>query len=48
VYELTVTYTSGYSDIGTCDTFEELSKAVDAAMAAPGFVRYQVAPGGDV
>ena len=47
LYRLTVTYTSGYSDIGTCDTFEELSKAIDAALAAPGFVRYVVAPGGD-
>jgi integrase len=34
VYRLTVTYTSGYSDPGTCDTFEELSKAIDAALAA--------------
>ena len=47
MYKLTVTYTSGYSDIGTCDTFEELSKAIDAAMAAPGFVRYEVGPAGD-
>ena len=47
VYRLTVTYTSGYSDIGTCDTFEELSKAIDAAMAAPGFARYVVGPAGD-
>lgn len=43
VYKLTVTYTSGYSDIGICDTFEELSAAIDAAMAAPGFVRYEPA-----
>ena len=42
MYELTVTYTSGYSDIGTCDTFAELSAAIDASMAAPGFVRYEV------
>jgi hypothetical protein len=47
VYSLTVTYTSGYSDIGTCDTFEELSKSIDAAMASPGFVRYEVGPAGD-
>jgi hypothetical protein len=47
VYKLTVTYTSGYSDIGTCDTFEELSAAIDAAMASPGFVRYEVGPAGD-
>jgi hypothetical protein len=47
VFKLTVTYTSGYSDTGTCDTFEQLSKAIDAALAAPGFVRYEVAPGGD-
>jgi hypothetical protein len=47
MYRLTVTYTSGYSDIGTCGTFEELSKAIDAAMAAPGFVRYEVGPAGD-
>jgi hypothetical protein len=48
VYKLTVTHTSGYSDIGKCETFEELSNAIDAAMAEPGFVRYEVAPGGDV
>ena len=47
MYKLTVTYTSGYSDIGTCDTFEELSKSIDAAMASPGFVRYEVGPAGD-
>jgi hypothetical protein len=47
VYQLTVTYASGYPDIGTCDTFEQLSQAVDAAMAAPGFVRYEVGPAGD-
>lgn len=47
VYKLTVTFTSGYSDIGTCDTFQELSKAIDAAMAAPGFIRYEVGPAGD-
>jgi len=47
MYRLTVTYTSRYSDIGTCDTFKELSKAIDAAMAAPGFVRYEVGPAGD-
>jgi hypothetical protein len=46
-YELTVTYTSGYSDIGACDTFAELSAAIDAAMSAPGFVRYEVGPAGD-
>ncbi len=27
--------------------FEELTKAVDTAMAAPGFVRYEVGPAGD-
>ena len=37
-YKLTVTYTSGYADAGTCETFEDLSQAIDAAMAAPGFV----------
>lgn len=42
VYRLTVTYTSGYSDTDTCDTLKELSKAIDAALAAPGFVRYEV------
>lgn len=47
VYKLTVTFTSEYSDIGACDTFEQLSKAIDAALAAPGFVRYEVAPAGD-
>jgi hypothetical protein len=45
--ELTVTYASGYSDIGTCDTFEGLSAAIDAAMAALGFTRYEVGPAGD-
>jgi hypothetical protein len=48
VYKLTVTYTPGYSDVSTCDTFQELSSAIDAAMAAPGFTRYEVGPGGDV
>jgi hypothetical protein len=47
VYKLIVTYTSGYSDIGTCDTFADLSRAIDAAMAAPGFARYEVRPAGD-
>jgi hypothetical protein len=47
VYTLTVTFTSGYSDTGTCDTFAELSDAIDAAMASPGFVRYEVGPAGD-
>ena len=47
MYKLTVTFTSGYSDTGTCDTFLELSEAIDAAMAAPGFVRYEVGPAGD-
>jgi hypothetical protein len=47
VYKLTVTDTSGYSDTGTCDTFEELSNAIDAAMASPGFARYEVGPAGD-
>jgi hypothetical protein len=47
MYKLTVTYTSGYSDIGTCDTFADLSAAIDAALASPGFVRYEVASAGD-
>lgn len=47
MYKLTVIYASGYSDIGTCETFEELSKAIDSAMASPGFVRYEVGPAGD-
>ena len=47
MYKLTVTYTSGYSDIGTCATFEELSKAIHAAIASPGFVRYEAGPAGD-
>jgi hypothetical protein len=47
LYKLTVTYTSGYSNTGTCGTFEELSKAIDAALAAPDFTRYVVAPAGD-
>jgi hypothetical protein len=46
VYKLTITDTSGHSDTGTCDTFEELSRAIDAAIASPGFVRYEVAPAG--
>jgi hypothetical protein len=41
-YELTVTYTSGYSDVGSVDTFAELRAAIDAAKAAPGFVSYRV------
>jgi len=45
-YQLTVTYTS-YSDTGTCETFAELSAAIDAAMASPGFTRYEVGPAGD-
>jgi len=47
MYRLTVTYTSGYSDVGTCDTFAELSAAIDMAMAQPGFARYEVGPAGD-
>jgi hypothetical protein len=47
MYKLTVTGTSGHSDVSTCDTFEELSKAIDAAMASPGFARYEVGPAGD-
>lgn len=47
VYKLIVTYTSGYSDISTCDTFADLSRAIDAAMAAPGFIRYEAGPAGD-
>jgi hypothetical protein len=46
-YKLTVTYSSGYSGTGTCDTFADLSAAIDAAMASPGFVRYEVGPAGD-
>lgn len=47
LYRLTVTDTSGETDTSTCDTFEELSKAIDTAMASPGFVRYEVGPAGD-
>ena len=42
--KLTVTATPDHSDVSTCDTFEELSKAIDAAMA---FARYEVGPAGD-
>jgi len=47
VYQLTVIYASGQRDVGTCGTFDELSDAIDTAMAAPGFVRYEVGPAGD-
>jgi hypothetical protein len=46
-YELTVTDTSGTQTSAHCGTFGELSAAIDAAMAAPGFVRYEVGPTGD-
>jgi hypothetical protein len=46
-YELTVTDTSGTQTSAHCGTFGELSAAIDAAMAAPGFVRYEVGPAGD-
>ena len=45
-YELTVTCTAG-SRHRTCETFAELSAAIDAAMASPGFTRYEVGPAGD-
>jgi hypothetical protein len=41
-YELWVTYTSGYTDIGTCDTFADLSAACDAARGRSGFKSYRV------
>ncbi len=47
MYRLTVTYTSAYSDVGTCDTLQELSTAIDAAMAAPGCIRYEAVRVGD-
>jgi hypothetical protein len=47
VYQLTVTTDDGYSGTVTCDTFEDLSEAIDAALALPGLVRYEVGPAGD-
>jgi hypothetical protein len=46
-YKLVITDTSGSSDTTTCDTFADLSRAIDAAMAAPGFCRYEVWPADD-
>ena len=46
-YQLTVTYTAGSPDTTTCETFAELSTAIDAALASPGFTRYEVGPAGD-
>ena len=46
-YRLTVTYASGASNTRTCETFAELSAAIDAAMTSPGFARYEVGPAGD-
>jgi hypothetical protein len=46
-YLLTVTDDLGSSNTRTCATFAELSDAIDAAMAAPGFARYVVGPAGD-
>ena len=48
VYKISVTDTSGHTDVRTCGTFEELSKTIDAAMASPGFARYEVGPAGDL
>ena len=45
-YQLTV-YTAGSPDTTTCETFAELSAAIDAALASPGFTRYEVGPAGD-
>jgi hypothetical protein len=47
LHKLTVTYTSGHPDTGTIDTFEKLTRAIDTALAAPGFTRYVSAPGGE-
>ncbi len=46
-YKLTVTDTAGRVETSAIGTFEELSAAIDKAMAAPGFVRYVVGPAGD-
>jgi hypothetical protein len=45
-YELVIIDTSGHSDTTACETFAELSAAIDAAMASPGFLRCEVGPGG--
>jgi hypothetical protein len=42
MYQLTVTYTSGYSDTGTCDTLADLRQAIDHAKLAAGFIGYSV------
>ena len=47
MYTLTITYSTGLVDKLTSGTFGELSSAIDAAMAAPGFTRYEVGPAGD-
>jgi hypothetical protein len=46
-YELEVTYGSSCSDSGAYHSFEELSRTTDTALAAPGFTRYEVRPGGE-
>jgi hypothetical protein len=45
-YELEVTTASGRVSIQHYESFDSLSAAIDAALASPGFVRYEVRPGG--
>jgi hypothetical protein len=40
--QLTVTYTSGYSDIGTCTDLGELHQAIEAAKISAGYVSHHV------
>lgn len=46
VYQLITTYETGQTVARTCETFRELSAAIDEAWAA-GFIRYQVRPAGE-
>ena len=42
MYVLTVRYTSGYSDIGTCDTFTEVRGAIEFAQQQLDYVGHSV------
>lgn len=42
MYRLTITYSSGYSDIGICDTLADLRRAIDRAKLAAGYVSRSV------
>ena len=45
-YQLITTYETGQTVARTCETFRELSAAIDEAWAA-GFSRYEVRPAGE-